>query len=239
MPLRRSLLISALLHTMLLWGAFASSLPLKEHIFFVEIAEAPSAPEAARPAQPAIKDIRPAAGAESRIATPVPQQDSRQPVEQRSAVPEPLPRLLPEEAGGTGTTAAEDARPITSVSAGLPASTSTQSGGGDHVARQGRPLVLHSGSGGNSEHLLGQLRSRIERAIVYPPLARKRRMEGAVTVSFTVSEGGIPADLRLLRDSGYRLLDEEALNTVKRASPLPAIRGTVEIPIRFRLSDHE
>jgi protein TonB len=64
-------------------------------------------------------------------------------------------------------------------------------------------------------------------------------MEGAVTVSFTVSEGGIPADLRLLRGSGYRLLDEEALNTVKRASPLPAIRGTVEIPIRFRLSDHE
>jgi protein TonB len=128
----------------------------------------------------------------------------------------------------------EEARPATGVSA---APTSAHPGGGGQSAHEGRPLVVYSGSAGNSEHLLSQLRARIERSLVYPPLARKRKMEGTATVSFVVGDGGVPAELRLVRSSGHRLLDDEAMNTVRRASPLPMLKGTVEIPIRFSLSE--
>lgn len=228
MLLRKSLLISAALHTLLLWGAFASYFPFKERIFFVEIMEPPSEPGAAGPARESA----------SKPAVPPPRQERRQTAEPAPAVPETLPPPLPKDASATVALPAEDVRTGMSLPAGPPMSTSAQPGGLPHAAHQGRPLTGHADSGGgNGEALLSQLRARIERSLVYPPLARKRRMEGAATVSFMVGDGGVPLELRLVQTSGHKLLDEEALSTVRRAAPLPRMTGRIEIPIRFRLSD--
>jgi TonB family protein len=44
-------------------------------------------------------------------------------------------------------------------------------------------------------------------------------------------------DVRVLRSSGHKMLDEAALRGLKRATPLPRVSGLLRVPISFRLSD--
>lgn len=90
-------------------------------------------------------------------------------------------------------------------------------------------------TGTNNQSLLNQLRVSIERALTYPPLARKRNIEGTVVVRFKVNENGSPSDVRVVESSHYKILDDEAVKTVTKAAPLPPVQGNVEIPISFRL----
>ena len=75
----------------------------------------------------------------------------------------------------------------------------------------------------------------------YPRMARRRGMEGRVTLRVTVSPDGHVAAIRVAHSSGYRLLDDAALETVKTWRFVPAYRGDtpvtgeVLVPIRFRL----
>ncbi len=75
----------------------------------------------------------------------------------------------------------------------------------------------------------------------YPRMARRRGMEGRVTLEVTVSPDGRVTAIRVQHSSGFRLLDDAALETVKTWRFLPARRGgspvsgTVVVPIRFRL----
>jgi TonB family protein len=81
----------------------------------------------------------------------------------------------------------------------------------------------------------GLIRTAIEKAIRYPVLARKRGIGGTVIAEFGVDERGLPVDLKVLRSSGWKILDSAALETVNRAAPFPAIKGRIEIPITFKL----
>ncbi len=56
----------------------------------------------------------------------------------------------------------------------------------------------------------------------YPGEARSRRVQGVVTVAFTLDSTGKVTNVRILKGSGSSLLDEEALAMLTRASPLPA-----------------
>lgn len=55
----------------------------------------------------------------------------------------------------------------------------------------------------------------------YPGEARSRRIQGVVTVSFSVDREGHVKSARMVRGSGSPLLDEEALKMLSRASPIP------------------
>jgi TonB family protein len=46
----------------------------------------------------------------------------------------------------------------------------------------------------------------------------------------------MPQNIRLLRSSGYRILDKQALRTIQRASPYPVLESAIEVPITFRLT---
>ncbi|MDD2708366.1 MAG: energy transducer TonB [Verrucomicrobiae bacterium] len=75
----------------------------------------------------------------------------------------------------------------------------------------------------------------------YPEAARQRRQEGVVRLHVDVDERGHAADVRLFSSSGFPLLDESALRTVRDWKFQPArigamaIASQVEIPIRFQL----
>lgn len=94
-------------------------------------------------------------------------------------------------------------------------------------------------AGPGSDGVIAQIRSRIERVLVYPELARKRRQEGTVVTQFTLSEKGMPENIRVVRSSGFDLLDASAKTTIQKASPFPAIKGNIEVPIRFRLEQRD
>ena len=83
-----------------------------------------------------------------------------------------------------------------------------------------------------------KIRDAIQSNLVYPYIARKRRIEGTVLVAFRINQTGMPEDIRILRGSGYSMLDTAARETLIKASPFPAASKTVEIPIRFLLKDN-
>ncbi|WP_295555868.1 energy transducer TonB [uncultured Hyphomicrobium sp.] len=56
----------------------------------------------------------------------------------------------------------------------------------------------------------------------YPGEARNRRIQGVVTVAFTIDHQGRVTNTRIVKGSGSSLLDDEALEMLSRASPLPS-----------------
>jgi protein TonB len=85
---------------------------------------------------------------------------------------------------------------------------------------------------------------QIKRYQKYPPPAQRRGWEGTAEVLLQIAADGNVTGITLGKSSGHAILDEEALNMVRRASPLPAappdLRGralVVTVPIVFRLQN--
>jgi protein TonB len=75
----------------------------------------------------------------------------------------------------------------------------------------------------------------------YPLICRKRGYQGTVTLEVLVSREGRVEDLRLSTSSGYSVLDQAALTSVKTWLFDPGTRGGekvdmwVKVPVRFQL----
>jgi len=78
------------------------------------------------------------------------------------------------------------------------------------------------------------VRRRLEAFKYYPASARRRGIEGDVDVAFSLVAGGMAARIKLLKGSGYAVLDRAALATVARAQPFPVERGDYRFRLRFR-----
>ncbi len=78
---------------------------------------------------------------------------------------------------------------------------------------------------------------------LYPPFARKQGREGTVILVVEVTEEGAAEAVRVQSSSGSELLDHAALQAVRQWRFIPAyrhgraVRESVEIPIRFQLSN--
>jgi protein TonB len=111
-----------------------------------------------------------------------------------------------------------------------------------YLASTGGPPALRQGGAGGGlsqsdrRALISRIQASIQDALMYPPLARRRGMEGTVEAVFVIDSRGMPQNIRLLRSSGYRILDKQALRTIQRASPYPVLESAVEVPITFRLT---
>jgi TonB family protein len=79
------------------------------------------------------------------------------------------------------------------------------------------------------------IQAAIERAKSYPRLARERGIQGVVHVRFRVREGGTVDDVQVVRSSGSAILDSASVKTVYRASPMPHVKGWVEVPMAYVL----
>lgn len=80
------------------------------------------------------------------------------------------------------------------------------------------------------------VRSRLEHFKHYPASARRRGIEGAVDVSFSLNAEGRAENMQLLTGSGYTILDDAALSTVRRAEPFPVTEGSYRFRLRFTSS---
>ena len=76
----------------------------------------------------------------------------------------------------------------------------------------------------------------------YPAQAVERGWAGTVEVRLVIAPDGVMRDALIKSSSGYRVLDDQALDMVKKAKPLtmipPALRGrefSVDIPVIFDL----
>jgi protein TonB len=85
---------------------------------------------------------------------------------------------------------------------------------------------------------------QLDRNKRYPAAARQKHLEGTATVQFSIDRAGKVILSRLAKSSGVKSLDDEAINVLDRASPLPAPPpgigdSTIEIvlPIQFRFKN--
>lgn len=69
----------------------------------------------------------------------------------------------------------------------------------------------------------GQVLARLEKYRRFPDGARARRQQGVVHVRFRIDRPGRVLWSRIERSSGFGELDRAALDTLRRAQPLPAI----------------
>jgi periplasmic protein TonB len=87
-----------------------------------------------------------------------------------------------------------------------------------------------------------RIQAHLLRHRVYPPEARARGITGVAQVVFSLGRDGRVLSVSLARGSGHRVLDEAALDMVRRAAPYPPIppeiaasRLEMGAPIRFDL----
>jgi len=69
----------------------------------------------------------------------------------------------------------------------------------------------------------GKIWQRVAKAKYYPRMARKRGFEGKPIVAFTLGKKGDLIDLKIIEASIYDLLNEAALETIRRGTPYPPI----------------
>jgi protein TonB len=75
----------------------------------------------------------------------------------------------------------------------------------------------------------------------YPLIARRRGFQGTVVLEVMVDRNGRVGDLKVLKSSGYKVLDRAASASVRDWIFKPAIKGNekiemwVRVPVRFKL----
>jgi len=89
---------------------------------------------------------------------------------------------------------------------------------------------------------LQDVRNRLEQAKRYPWLARIQGQEGTVRVQFMIDATGEAQEVRLLESSRSRILDQEAVETVKRAGRFTGLPDSwnqkvrIDVPLVFQLN---
>jgi protein TonB len=84
--------------------------------------------------------------------------------------------------------------------------------------------------------------AHIGRFKTYPEAARKRNIRGEIVVAFTLDRKGGVSGVRIAIGSGSSILDQAALEVLRKANPLPAPPGEVRgeavellLPMRYQL----
>jgi protein TonB len=83
---------------------------------------------------------------------------------------------------------------------------------------------------------LAAIQRRVQAALAYPPLARRRRSEGTALLAFEIGADGRARGVAVAHSSGFAALDREALRAVRSVDRLPYVYGRLEIPVRFELA---
>lgn len=128
----------------------------------------------------------------------------------------------------------------------IPAVTNSIGGaGGSNAEAKGNEgdgsAAQSGGMGGVIRTYEDLVRVWVQKNLVYPRMARERRLMGTVTVRFMLDSSGNVLNAEIAEESGYRILNKSALKTIKRASPFPTFPDemnsmkdhTFLIPIEF------
>ena len=86
------------------------------------------------------------------------------------------------------------------------------------------------------------IKQRIESCRRYPDWAKRQGFQGLTYLTFTVLSDGKARDIKIIHSSGFSILDNEAVFTIKRACPFPPIPQEInqssvsmEVAIAFKI----
>ncbi len=155
---------------------------------------------------------------ETQVPSPAPaEQDLTSKNEGRSLIAQGMTGLLSTDRGGTRAST-------------TPESSSGSSGDaseGSDAEKRARYLKRH----------FSYIKDLIQRNLTYPRAARKMGWEGKVTVSFVVCENGYVESIKIIETSGIWILDKNAVDTVRKVSPVPKppVKAELIVPIVYKL----
>jgi protein TonB len=81
------------------------------------------------------------------------------------------------------------------------------------------------------------IKTLIDKNLVYPTKAKRMGWSGKVVLSFIIKENGYVTDVKIISSSGYDLLDDNVIETIRKVQPFPKppVRAEIKIPITYRL----
>lgn len=170
------------------------------------------------PSAPLVVELRPLAAPPepAREVAPGPEQ-----VERREARPKPKPEILTPlplvQLSLPTPTVREVRKPFEEVinpGPTVPETTAPKSIAAPAAARLSSDV---------SQSWEARLLAHLEQYRRFPARARAARQQGTVHVRFRMNRAGSVLSMSVLRSSGFATLDQAALDTLKRAQPLPAI----------------
>lgn len=82
---------------------------------------------------------------------------------------------------------------------------------------------------------LTRFRQRVQESLVYPLAARRQGAQGTVELDVWIEATGRVRDVRVVRSSTNPLLDEAALETIRRLGPVPFPDSLPRRPLLIRL----
>jgi len=232
----KTLLLSICLHSLLLYAA-AITLVRERQVFVVDLRTEAASERVEGKSQQSKRDLRRSEpgkelAGHSALPTPSRHAETTPSAVAEKTIAQTLPNAAVSVVPATVSVTTADVKPgLSTLNNGL-SSTTPAGTVPKGTAAEASPSVP-PGKGGPDP--AAAIRAAVERALIYPPLARRRHMEGKVIVRFSIDEKGVPLSIRVVESSGHPMLDDEAVRTVARAAPLPVTGGSVEIPINFRL----
>lgn len=202
----------------------------------------PAPPAPTSPARPRRHDTRRAPAArESRGRSAAPLVDAAPAASPAAVAPAPADRAHEPDSALANTVPPTNATPAASAM-GARNHALSGTGSGDAPGSGGRTGASGPGTTAPGEHAAGasaDLRhlivDRIRAHRQYPPLARRRGIEGTVGLRIAIRGDG-SVDVRVVR-SADPSLDEAARQAVLAAAPLPSVAGPLDLDLAFRLHD--
>lgn len=123
------------------------------------------------------------------------------------------------------------------------AKSGTTTGKASVVSKAKGKKKRKANTSGNSKvsNYPGKIVRKLRRALRYPKAAKRKKIRGQVIISFIISKNGRASSIRLARGSGSAILDQAALETVRRAAPFPQIpneakrsKWAFKVPLAFK-----
>nr|NJM03973.1 energy transducer TonB [Desulfobacula sp.] len=106
-----------------------------------------------------------------------------------------------------------------------------------------RPAGLNTGGAEgrveftNAKEYFDMLNLRVQRFKEYPESAKSAHIEGRVQIEFVLLKDGTLSEVKILKSSRHKNLDEAALSAVKKASPFPRPPDFLfKTPVTMRIS---
>jgi len=112
--------------------------------------------------------------------------------------------------------------------------TNSRSRGVARGSYQGQPT--------DYQRILGELSRLLHEHLYYPEIARRKGIEGALAITFTLNTNGDATDVIVSESSGSRILDRAAVRAISDLFPYPDPPDTplhFTIPVTYRLTESD
>lgn len=124
---------------------------------------------------------------------------------------------------------------LKAVAAAKTQSSNSNLAPGPERSGTGLGIGAGSGTGGGGDEILHRIWKKIDRSKYYPIMARRQKLEGSPGVSFEIDSNGGIKWVRIAKSCGKTLLDDAALETIRRSAPLPFYPKPITISVKYSL----